>query len=670
MGLKPTKKNTGELLLAKEYNSIIDGRVRSLQENGLLCDGSDDTLAFRTLISDTGNTEVYFIITSTFLIGDDTLIVVPRNIHFIMAGGFIRLNNNANIRFNGNFPQDHVQIFEFVSQLPDNLPNLQINEQEWISPIWFGWKMSGLNADAIINYYAFRAAFNCAGRLSETSHGSSIQLPSGVGYMNGFQTGIDGVNVNSKFTSIKGAGKRKTVIKLANNENKSLFHLNTNFDFDIDGIEFDGNKNNNTLMLSPVISLDYYRIGLKNFSISNFNKIGLRIESAQTNAIHIENPNIYLGGNESTGIEIYGALNVHIGGVIDIENCIYGVDIYGTNTTILDSRYNQRVVIDGSWYAEQLQRGVRLFGTTGVKVDVACYAREALYFAEIKYDDTRDMPSMFNYIDVRGIRDEKEFNNNNSVLIEDRCPFNTVFTDPGFIVTDNDGRNAINRDSWGEVIPINDFTGNNFTPDTNPKLLYHINYELVSGNTFNDVINYDVNGVNHLKILPSGDIRIQYVTLQSGTYYYLIKMKGTPGANTRLGILCDDGSRYDHARKKFTSPPDPYDTYYYYFHLTGDWQIFRVPIIIEVERRVYSILYATDGSYEVDYFNLSDNKTQGFVHVKSGSIVGYNEKSHYISTQLPSANLMLIGTKNFCPDLGHEVISDGNNWKKPDGTNI
>ena len=667
--------NASELLQTIDNNfATIDARTGfdTFQDYGLACDGiTDDTSDFRNMISSIGSDNKVFGLKSDCILGDATEIIIPNNIQIWPLGGKLIINNNAVLTFKGNFPNSHIQIFQFQSQETANLPVLQIDEQEFVSPVWFGWKMSGSNADALNNYHAFRAAWNCAGRLSDVKNGSSIQFPSGVGYCNPIYVTVDGWDLSAKFSKISGVGKRKTIIKLASNSNAALIRLYDNFDFDFQDIEFDGNKDNNTSMTEPVLWFNYYRIGLKNFTISNFNKIGIQIDESQTNAIHIENPNIILGGIESTGIKITGPINLSINGLIDIENCTYGIDIYGNNTTIFDSRYNSRINITGSWYGEQVIEPLRLFGISGVYARFQSYSRESGRAVGIYYDNIRNMPSMFNLIDVRGNRDEKTVNDFSGIYVEDKCPFNRLYSDPGLEIIDNDGRNSYNGSYWGKFSPINNWNVTSYVDSTNPKDfgLYLEAYE--DGVFFNDIIGYDVNGLTHVKLTAGGTLGTYiYNGLGFGTNYFILRLKGVPGANSRFAIFNQGNGRYDHARKYFEPNPEPQNTFYYHFDFNGEWQDFIIPFEVTDTNGHNGILYATNSELEVAYINLVDNKNTGFLHKKGGNIIGYNNNSHVNSVSLPLATNVTIGTKNFCPDLGHEVISDGNNWKKPDGTNI
>jgi len=404
-----------------------------ITDYGCVGDGvTDNTPAFSKLIETISKAEATVIIPNgRFLIRD---IYIPANIELqFFNGGRIVWGKIAKIWVNAYINAGHKWIFENESELPNELPQLGIHRQEWISPIWFGGKMSGSGNDYIINHNALRSAWNSARRLSQTQDGCMIKFPSGTFIMKGMKSWEDGWQPTAKFSDIVGSGRSKTTIMLAGSENKSLFNILNSFDVSFRDIGFNGNAAANTAMTEPLIYVAFYRVNFINFRIENCNADGLSIRTGQANAYHIHDPLIF--NVKGIGIKLSDVINCTIDGLIDIESTGTGIMVTSTMTTSYNSRYNSRVFIHGSWYGEKLVTGLHILGTCSVKAEISAYMRTTKNFVLIAYDKDRNMPAKYNYIDTRGSRDEKALGVNN-IIIDSGCTNNTVLADEGTNIID------------------------------------------------------------------------------------------------------------------------------------------------------------------------------------------------------------------------------------------
>lgn len=682
--------NTGAELVSKFNNNFGDlyGGVYNITEYNCVGDAAtDNTTAFTTLLSAIGAAQATIKIPKgRFLIGTCT---IPANIELVFEnGGRIIWKSGATIVIHGYINAGHKWIFENESEVAENLPNLGIHRQEWVSPIWFGGKMSGDNADATTNYNAFRSVWNCSERNGNTVMGSSIKFPAGIFIMNGFQNNIDGFKLSAKYADIVGAGKTKTTIMLASGQNKSLWSTFDNFDFNFRDIGFNGNASGNTEMTAPLISIDYYRVYFENVFITNCTTDGLYFNAGQTNALNFHNLTITLCGG--TGLIIEDALCFSLSGMVDIESCNGCIDIKQRGLTFYDSRYNMRGVVNISLYAESCTTGIRLFGVGGVYLKLNAYARSTQNLVHLIYDTTdygsgaRNMPCMNNVIDISQSQDRKVDPNYNRVYIDDKCAYNDITSFWRCKIIDNDGRNKIgfrDRKGYFQKQISDDFSGDNYVTYTHP---YYAEYKYGEGinypknNIIPDTLAY-VAALNDCVSVAGGlfQRRIEGGVIPSArTIYAHLLIKGDAGTTAELGCWSGYGDdyNYDFIRKEWSLESiGNLNIINGILEMNGEWQYFSVPISVTEEIAGVGLWISytqSDASIQCQFFNISDNPNQGMVHIKNSVIIGYNFDSMLDSSALPDASLVKKMTKNFCPDLGMEVISDGTNWKKPDGTTL
>lgn len=688
--------NTGSELVSKFNNNFGDlyGGVYNITEHGCVGDAAtDNTTAFTTLLSTIGTNQATIKIPKgRFLIGACT---IPANIELVFEnGGRIIWKSGATINIHGHINAGHKWIFENESEVAVSLPNIGIHRQEWISPIWFGGKMSGDNADAITNYNAFRSAWNCAERLGNTAMGSSIKFPAGIFIMNGFANNTDGFKLSAKYADISGAGKTKTTIMLASGQNKSLWNTFNNFDFNFRDIGFNGNASGNPTMTDPLISIDYYRVNFENVFITNCTADAIYINEGQTNAVNYHNITITNCGG--IGMVFENLINVGFSGMIDIESCLGIMDFKGTGKTYYDSRQQTRAMIVASIYAESVQHGIRIFGLSNIYLKLSMYARSTFNLVHLIYDTTdygegaRNMPCSNCYIDISQSHDSKVDGSYNGVLIDDQCYNNVVVTNDGLLVKGTDKhRNLITIPGgkpFAQIDRSGDFSGNNYLNNTHPAFNdYNANQTNLAYSVLPEPVAYvsSVGSVLSLEYRGQCQFRLTAGKIpEAKTVYFHALVKGTPGL--LAGISCydvDADEFYDYSRKQFKDiTGDSNNHGGSNFYLTGELQYISLAFVIDATHAANRLWFSITPSIQthtdagdhmiVYYVNITDNEHQDLVHIRSGNVIGRGDKSFLASTALPPATAMSVGTKNFCPDLGMEVISDGTNWKKPDGTNL
>lgn len=108
--------------------------------------------------------------------------------------------------------------------------------------------------------------------------------------------------------------------------------------------------------------------------------------------------------------------------------------------------------------------------------------------------------------------------------------------------------------------------------------------------------------------------------------------------------------------------------------MNGELQFFSIPIILGEQRKLCFRFRGNSLTYDyVDfyYFNIADRDDADLCHIRAGNVIGWGMNNPIVtSISLPPADEVPVGTDAFCTDLGMKVISDGTNWKKPDGTNL
>lgn len=638
---------------------------------------TDNTTAFNALLSVIGTTPATIKVPNgRFLIGTCT---IPANVEiYFINGGRIIWKTGGTVTIYGLIAAGHKWIFENQSEVITDLPTVRIHRQEFITPIWWGGKMSGSTLDKTTNYNAFRSCWNAASRIGQTQDGCSIRFPSGTFVMKGMIASEDGFNATAKFANISGAGRSKTTIMLGNDENKRLFYIYNNFDFQFKDLAFDGNDTNNAGSTGiPLVHVTYYRVDFVDVAFRNSVGDGLWITEGQSNAYELRN---ILAYNLVTAIKLYDSINVNISGSIDIETVTTGVLIQGAGTTLYDSRYNSRTFISGSWYGENAQYLLRLVGIGGVKANITAYARYCYHLVDMSYDAVRGMPCLWNNIDFTGSRDEKGINQM-GVTIGDKCCWNRIWIDPGTTYTDADGRNSVNGTKWCEYIPTGDRTAVVYNPTTNAA-----GNTISSGGTrqagsiFNSVFahNSTFGGPCHVQLSSyssfSNDTLFPNTT---DTFYVLLHMKGRQGAQSYVWLAShsiEDVHYYDHPRKTWIAAGSwgNIDNKHFILDLSGNWQTFMIPFKAYDTTHLHRVsIYSGGANTLIDYEAIVDSTEADFIHQKSGTIIGYGIDYPVIaSASLPGANEVAIGTQAFTTDLKLTVTSDGTNWYKPDGTTL
>lgn len=651
----------------------------SLTDYSCVGDGAtDNTTAFNSLLSTISTNQATIKVPNgRFLIGTCT---IPANVELIFInGGRIIWKTGATVTIYGLISAGHKWIFENQSEVVANLPSVRIHRQEFITPIWWGGKMSGNTTDKTINYNAFRACWNAAGRVGQTQDGCSIRFPSGTYVMSGMVASEDGFNATAKMADISGAGRSKTTIMLANGENKRLFYLYNNFDFAFKDLAFDGNDTNNPGSAGiPLVHITYYRVDFINVAFRNSVGDGLWITEGQSNSYELRN---ILAYNLVNAIKLYDSINVTLSGAIDIEAVTTGVLVTGAGTTLYDSRYNSRTFISGSWYAENVIYLVKLVGIGGVKVNINAYARYCYNIIHMSYDDARGMPCLWNSADITTSRDEKGVNQM-GVVIGDKCCWNRIWLDPGTTYTDSDGRNSVNGTKWCEYIPTGDRTALVYNPTTNAAgNTISSGGTRQSGSIFNSVFSHNstFGGPCHVQLSSyssfSADTLFPNTT---ATFYVLLHMKGEQGAQSYVWLqshTTEDVHYYDHPRKLWVTAGDwsAYANKHFILDLSGNWQTFLIPFTAYDTTHLHRCSIYSGGANTtlIDYEAFVSSIEADFIHKKSGTIIGYGIDSPVLaSTSLPSAAEVNIGTQAFTSNLKLTVISDGTNWYKPDGTTL
>lgn len=633
---------------------------------------TDNTTSFNNLLTSIGTSyATLLILGGRYLIGT---CIIPTNVDLVfLNGGRIIWAKNSTVNINGSINAGHKWIFENESEVVAELPNIGINQQEWISPVWFGANGDGNASNGTLNYNAIRSAWNSASRASASLNGSSIKLPAGIFYMNGMKYSVDGWDATAKYSNIVGAGRTKTTIILASNQNKSLFIIGQ-YDAQILDIGFDGNATGNTSMIDPLITINSYRTDLLNIFITNCKADGIHLIPGQLNALHIEN--ILATSITGIALKIIGALNVVIDGIIDIESCGTGIEITGEGESMYDSRFSSRINISGSWYGESLETGLLIIGQCGVRAVFNSYMRTTGYMVHLAYDSMRGFHSMFNYIDIRTTYEPKGIGYA-TILIDDLCPFNRIFLDHNNFLTDLDGRNDINGNYYCQKTSFQNKEALIYNANTNFATIFAAT--AVKGSPFNDAIANvaSIGGPAHGS--SSNLLSYEPVTLGiAGTYYIILVIKAPAGNGSLrffIDINADEGNYYNFEKKIFGHWNITENMTEFPFDFNGQWQTLSIPISTAVNSAYLRFFFYAStwqqGAFEIAYFGVSNSNDAELIHVKANTVIGYGYNDAIIaSTSLPSATEVSVNTKVFCPDLKMEVISDGNNWCKPDGTTL
>lgn len=251
---------------------------------------------------------------------------------------------------------------------------------------------------------------------------STIYIGKGFFYFNELPKDID-----LRFVNLQGAGKRHTIIALANNRNTPFIDTKMYFESHIRDIQFNGNKDHNPHLESILkfSSGNCYTVEFDNVYFRNYSHIGLQLIGGQNYTLN--NTDAKYGG--VGGIYIKDALNVEINQP-DIEQNKGFAILCESSFETGKYRYEQPLIEINNPYCESNGVGILLKGISRVRVNGG-YNYNGI-FAKVTSNDNKSSYSHYNYFDGNHI---------GKIIIEKGNYGNHI--NPGRTsVIDKDGRNT------------------------------------------------------------------------------------------------------------------------------------------------------------------------------------------------------------------------------------
>ncbi len=325
-------------------------------------------------------------------------------------------------------------------------------------------------SSAETNYNAFRT---CIDIIKSKGSKSLVYVPSGI-FITRSLAGLD-----LRYVSFKGDTKRRSIIKLADNENKPIIDTRQYFDCFIEDIQFDGNskQNPNSEALVKFSSGNVYDIELNRVHFRNYQHNGLFIDGGQHFVLN--NVDTRFGGKFSTGIRIKDALNVTLFTPRSEQNGSAGIVIESSVNTKAKFRYSNPQIKVVNPYLEGNPTGIILNGVCRVSIDGGMANGNT--FCKIKNSDEHSY-SLFNTIKGRPI---------GTVIIEKGNYGNKVIGNDadGPALIDHDGRNGQAFLEWNYL--SQNFNGSAMFVKMNTCAA---DYKFENSGDKRDTINYRPNG--------------------------------------------------------------------------------------------------------------------------------------------------------------------------------
>lgn len=642
---------------------------------------ADDSSIFSKLIT---AAPTKAIISKVHLIGGITL-PSTMTLEFV-DGGRLKFKTGTTTTVQSPNNAGQAWIYENSTEVAADLPEVRIHNGQrlWITN--FGGKGDGLDASKTLNYNALRACWNAGGRESAAKDGVSIGIPAGVFQMTKFELNVDGVGSPSsttkgKYCQIRGEGKRKSTLRLADSQNTGLFHARGAFDFDVLDVGFDGNDTNNasTAADTPLVYFGNYRIGLYNILVEEAASDGLQLRGTQMQAAHLSN--VASINVAAWGLVIDGGLAISLDGLMDIESC-------GTGGVRIKNEEARTVLggsLRGSWYMEGVPIAFQLEGVRNYRLAPVVYVPDTTTLARLKLDASSN-PSTGNTIDASGVIQSSTSQGSWPIVVIDAgCGGNHIIGSEKTQV--NDQTVGANANSWGAVATTSPFE-KSLAGSVAPSNLYFADSHpcaasmsdaaaAVAGNIFaNPALAHVGSSVSFGRLTAGSQWRELLGTnalAQSTTYYLYVLARGK---NTHMRVQIIDIEpatdvyhilRSDTTTTTATQNPIP---------LSGGLQFFRFPFTTSANDNRYDFrvscgrsgVDSVGGPLDLFYVMVSDHSDMGLVHRRTSAIVGTGMNvAYYTNTNRPTASQVPIGTVIFNTSDNFINVSDGTNWKDPTG---
>lgn len=501
-----------------------------------------------------------------------------------------------------------------------------VQSLSWVNIVDFGAIPNGGKSAIDINTDAFKKAIKA---INESNDKGVIYIPAGTYIIKSLSSYAD--NIDFRYCNFQGDGMRKSIIRLADNENKPIIETNLFFECYFKDLMFFGNQNNNPEAESLIhfSGGNVYTISFDRVYFRDFGNTGLFIEGGQL--FNLDNVQAKYGGDNSVALHFKDVLSVTVNHP-DIEQNHTGIVVECTSPK--SYRYKNSFTYIRNPYLEKNDVGIHLKGISNVTVEGG-YNSEGL-FAKLSASEGGSYSCYNNFIGQPL----------GQIEIDEGCFGNSFF---GFSasssgIIDNDGRNKGELYKW-------DYTSKNFNGSpsfvdlsTNPVDLEirnpsnGYNSANKSNGSYLGGFGKDASeNISHLRFTSksseqNGNIFLDLRKSWKPTTTYYLYVLGNIDMNAQsLVRVYDLSSRqyYNWFTGKFESGIDSY-----YFDLEipsygGGIKGYKIPIEIDSnDNRVIRLQYFVESVTDIDsvselyYFMLSEDDNLGMLHYRNGLKIG------------------------------------------------
>lgn len=276
---------------------------------------------------------------------------------------------------------------------------------------------------------------------------AGIYIPKGTFYVNEL---LEGDGIDFRYVNWQGAGKRHSIIKLANGRNKPIIETAMYFESHIRDIQFNGNAENNPKSEYTVIfrTANCYTVELNNVYFRDHTKVGLFLDRV----VHFTLDNFDAKYGGVGGLKAFNCLGIVTTNTDIEQNKDYAM-LFESHPDSGKYRYKQPLIELNNPYCESNGVGILLKGICNVRVKGG-YNHGGV-FAKITSNDDKTAFSHYNFFDGNQI----------GQIIIDKGNYGNVVVPSFTPVIDLDGRNIdfINGKSKEYLDPKNlKFSTNNF----------------------------------------------------------------------------------------------------------------------------------------------------------------------------------------------------------------
>lgn len=254
---------------------------------------------------------------------------------------------------------------------------------------------------------------------------TGLFFPKGIWFINEL---LQSDGVDFRYVNWQGAGKRHTLIKLANGRNKPLIETSMLFEVYFRDIQFHGNRKHNPDAEFGMVlkSANVYRLSFDNVYFRNHNKTGLLLDGATL----INLNEVDAKFNSVGGIKILNCLSV-VANEFHVEyNGAYGI-LCESSLSKGKERYQQPLITLNNTYGEGTPEAIILKGITNVKINGG-FNNKNLTFCKITATDDLSSFSHYNTLDGNHVGN----------IIIDKGNYGNSVSPSNSSVLDLDGRNS------------------------------------------------------------------------------------------------------------------------------------------------------------------------------------------------------------------------------------